>query len=296
MMIKKILCTIFALIMLFSTFVSCGNDEEATLISFSQAASINELKELAGKQVAIIGYMSSQTPVSGKFMYLMNMPYQSCPFCVPNTNQLSNTIAVYAKSGKEFDFTDRAIMVTGTLVFGNFVDEFNYSYYYKIENATYDVIDTSQLNGNILLWQQLASTDVITDVNSMFDYLYLLSCWDRYLNIDGSDYYSPEEVLSESKSDEYFDNLIAKIKDVDETAFTDLIQIIENGKSYAKQAISEIENENYQYINEYCVNEDGNPYFGDGRKQYKLNNSKKLMDDFYKVYDVFSAWLANWEI
>ena len=33
------------------------------------------------------------------FMFLMNLPYQSCPFCVPNTSQLSNTMEVYPKKG-----------------------------------------------------------------------------------------------------------------------------------------------------------------------------------------------------
>ena len=122
---KRIISLIIALFLLLPFAISCNNDESsATLISFSEAASVDYLKTLNGKKVSIIGYMSSLSPVSGNFMYLMNMPYQSCPFCVPNTTQLSNTMAVYAKKNSSFKYTDKAISVTGTLKFGNYTDDF----------------------------------------------------------------------------------------------------------------------------------------------------------------------------
>jgi hypothetical protein len=131
-----------AILMTASLLVSCEKEDNLSqLLSFSQAQSITEMEKLDGKTVTIIGYMSTLSPVSGKFMYLMNLPYQSCPFCVPNTTQLSNTMAVYAKS--EFKFTDRAIVVTGTLEFGDFTDEFGYQYSYRIKDATYAVLDTA---------------------------------------------------------------------------------------------------------------------------------------------------------
>jgi hypothetical protein len=111
-----------------------GEDEGVKLLSFSQAQSIEELQKLNGKEVMIIGYMSTLSPISGEFMYLMNLPYQSCPFCIPNSTQLANTMAVYAKSSKGFEFTDRAIEVTGILEFGDFTDEFGYIYNYRISH------------------------------------------------------------------------------------------------------------------------------------------------------------------
>ena len=118
-MIKRIICITLAFIMVMgsSLFLTSCEKESATeestkMLSFSQAQSISEIEKLDGEKVTIIGYMSTLSPVSGKFMYLMNLPYQSCPFCVPNTTQLSNTMAVYAEDGKEFEFTDRAIQVT----------------------------------------------------------------------------------------------------------------------------------------------------------------------------------------
>ena len=127
----RIFSLFFAALLLLSALCSCqsetGDESGTTMISFSQTNTVESLKALNGKRVSIIGYMSTLSPVSGKFMYLMNLPYQSCPFCVPNTTQLSNTMAVYAKDKKGFAFTDRAIQVIGTLNFGDFTDEYGYT-------------------------------------------------------------------------------------------------------------------------------------------------------------------------
>ena len=108
---KRIVSIILLLTLLCSLTACGGDDGPAKLLSFSQAQSISEMEKLDGEKVTILGYMSTLSPVSGEFMYLMNLPYQSCPFCIPNTTTLSNTIAVYAKD--EFEFTDSAIRVTG---------------------------------------------------------------------------------------------------------------------------------------------------------------------------------------
>ena len=135
---KRTFAFILAIIFTALPLASCkgGGTGSGQLLSFSQAQSIEEMEKLDGKEVTIIGYMSTLSPISGEFMYLMNLPYQSCPFCVPNTTQLANTMAVYAKSADGFEFTDRAIQVTGVLEFGDYTDEFGYEYNYRIKDAT----------------------------------------------------------------------------------------------------------------------------------------------------------------
>ena len=101
---KKVIALILISCFVVFVFASCGNDNGGdeiidNTLSFSQANSVEAMQKLDGKQVNIIGYMSTLSPINGSFMYLMNLPYQSCPFCVPNTTQLSNTMAVYAKTG-----------------------------------------------------------------------------------------------------------------------------------------------------------------------------------------------------
>ena len=86
---KRILAVI--MIMLVILLAGCGekeqSEEKAALLSFSDSVSVERMQELDGKQVTIIGYMATMSPISGKFMYLMNMPYQSCPFCLPHQKQ-----------------------------------------------------------------------------------------------------------------------------------------------------------------------------------------------------------------
>ena len=127
-LILKTCALVLALLMALGCFAACGEDNVSdeggvVKLSFSEANSIDDMKKLDGKTVSIIGYMSTLSPVNGEFMYLMNMPYQSCPFCIPNTTQLSNTLAVYAKNGKSFEFTDLLIRVEGVLEFGDYTDE-----------------------------------------------------------------------------------------------------------------------------------------------------------------------------
>ena len=138
----KILSFIIALAMIASVFVSCAKDEEdAIKLSFKAAAGYDYLKTIDGKKVTISGYMATSSPVDGSFMFLMNLPYQSCPFCVPNTSQLSNTMEIYPKKGETFSYTAQAIRVVGTLEVCEsedkpFTDKYGYEFCCKIVDAT----------------------------------------------------------------------------------------------------------------------------------------------------------------
>ena len=272
------------------------------MLSFSQAQSIEEMKNYDGREVTIIGYMSTLSPISGKFMYLMNLPYQSCPFCVPNTTQLSNTMAVYAKEKDEFEFTDRAIQVTGIMEFGDYTDEFGYEYSYRIVDATYTIVDTTNMSEQLRLWQQLASTDVISDVYTMFEYVNFLCFWPSYTaQFDGgADYLYHEDALyfietdgaqfNYGYKDGYFEGLIATIESVDPTAFADLVQIIKDAQALSDLAYSELTAGNFTQVSEYSG------AFGDGRLQYNLNNATELGSEMERIYRLFSNWLASWEL
>ena len=91
---KKLLTILLSLMLILGIFTACGNSNSGggeiinNTLSFSQANSVEAMQKLDGQEVNIIGYMSTLSPITGNFMYLMNLPYQSCPFCVPNTTQL----------------------------------------------------------------------------------------------------------------------------------------------------------------------------------------------------------------
>ena len=304
---KKTISLILVSCLILFAFASCGNNNSGdeivgNTLSFSQANSIEQMKKLDGQQVNIIGYMSTLSPINGSFMYLMNLPYQSCPFCVPNTTQLSNTMAVYAKNGDSFEFTDRAIKVTGTLEFGNYTDEYGYEYGYRITDATYTEVDTSEMSDKMKLWQQLASTDVISDVYNMYEYVNFLCFWPTYTAEfdDGKDYLYPTDALhfieaegaqyNYGYADGYFEGMIATIKEVNATEFNDLIENITKAQALADKALIALRNEEYNTTTEYA------DVFGDGRSQYIMNDNAIYKAEMEAVYTEFAEWLAEWEL
>ena len=178
---KTIALALVMILMLCLT--ACGSEKtgnQAVELKFSDSVSVERIEELAGKKVTIIGYMATMSPISGEYMYLMNMPYQSCPFCVPNTTQLANTMAVYAPEGKSFEYTDQAIRVTGTMTVEECVDEFGYSYGYRISDASYEIVDLSTISSEYSLWQAIATDGIVNELNAMFDYLHFLCQWTEY--------------------------------------------------------------------------------------------------------------------
>ena len=302
---KKLLSIILSIIFVLTTFTACSaskSEAPSNALSFSKSNSVTEMKALDGKQVSIIGYMSTLSPINGSFMYLMNMPYQSCPFCVPNTSQLSNTMAVYAKDAEGFKFTDRAIKVEGILEFGDYTDEYGYEYGYRIKDATYTEVDTSEMSEKMKLWQQLASTEVIGEVYNMYEYVNFLCFWPTYTAqfSEGKDYLYPSDALSFVKTegaqynygyaDGYFDNLITTVKQVDEKEFSELINNKEKAHSLAEKALTDLENGAYTTTAEYS------DVFNDARSQYIMNNSDSFEQEMDSIYREFSYWLAEWEI
>ncbi|MBR5144295.1 MAG: hypothetical protein IKW53_04515, partial [Clostridia bacterium] len=171
-------------------FIGCGKDkapniEDATKLSFKAASGYDYLKTIDGQTVTISGYMATSSPVDGSFMFLMNLPYQSCPFCVPNTSQLSNTLEIYPKKGESFSYTAQAIQIVGTLMVSEsedkpFTDKYGYEFCCKIVDATYTIIKAEDLSEDMALWQKIAATDVVNDIYKMYDYVNFLCAWPTY--------------------------------------------------------------------------------------------------------------------
>lgn len=68
---------------------------DITVLKFNNTISTDEIKKLNGKQVQITGFIGGASPLDGSYAYIMNIPYQSCAFCIPNTDSLGNTLAAY---------------------------------------------------------------------------------------------------------------------------------------------------------------------------------------------------------
>lgn len=275
-------------------------EDGVTEFSFSSSVDYDTIQSLNGKRVRLVGYMATLSPISGKYMYLMNMPYQSCPFCLPNTQTLSNTMAVYAPEGKRFDFTDQAIRVTGTLETGRFLDEYSYEYNYRIADATYEIVDLSELSDSYALWYAIAGDGIVADVNSLFDFVFFLCQWPDYTgyyvdeNGDRQEFYfypgDVEQCLSGVGmadysmyvAEGYYDGLLRRVRAISETELTDLEEIIKSIEPLADRALAELNSGAYTY--------------DEAADRFTLNEQEALYNAFYDVFTPFSLWLARWEM
>ena len=314
----KFLCLVLILLTLSYSFVSCKDEEadasDAIKLSFKTSSGYDYLKSINGKKVTINGYMATSSPVDGSFMFLMNLPYQSCPFCVPNTSQLSNTMEIYPKKGDSFAYTSQAISVVGTLVVSEsedqpFTDMYGYEFNFKIVDATYIIIKAEDLSEDMALWQKIANSDVVNDIYRMYDYVNFLCSWNTYyvntyVDANGEThigyYLWPDDVsyyiytdgaqFNYGYQEGYFDSIVKKIENIDKTAFSDLVANIRKAEALASKALAEFEAENYTYKYAYLE------LFGREDKVYSINKSDELSAEMNIVYTEFSNWLGSWEM
>ena len=301
------------LAMMTSSFVACDK-ENVTKLSFKAASGYDYLKTLDGTLVTISGYMATSSPVDGSFMFLMNLPYQSCPFCVPNTSQLSNTMEIYPKKGESFSYTTQAIQVVGTLEVSEsedkpFTDMYGYEFCCKIVDATYTIIKAEDLSEDMALWQKIANTDVVNDIYKMYDYVNFLCAWNTYFvnsYTDENGVTQPGYFLYASDAENfiykdgaqynygykegYFDSIVAEIEAVDKTAFADLVANVRKAEALAKKALGELENKNYTSEYKYVEK------FGKEDWIFTLNKGEELTAEMQQIYMEFSNWLGSWEM
>ena len=311
---KRILCLILATLSLFFTFGCGGDNADAIKLSFKSASTYDYLKSIDGKAVTINGYMATSSPVDGSFMFLMNLPYQSCPFCVPNTSQLSNTMEVYPKKGESFPFTNQAIKVTGKLKVAPsenefFTDKYGYEFNFMIIDADYTILKSDEISSDVALWQRVAESELVNDMYSMYDYVNFVCAWNTYYVNNSTDasgntvpgyYLYPQDALNYltkdgaqwnyGYKDGYFESIIAKIKSIDENKLSDLIDNVEKAKALAEKALKELNDENYTYEYKYVE------MFGKSDYVYTLNNGEALNNEMELIYKEFSNWLGSWEM
>lgn len=306
------------LVILSLLLTGCASSPDAkqasTKLSFKEALSYDALKELDGKPVTINGYLATSSPVDGSFIFLMNLPFQNCPFCVPNTSQLSNTMEVYPKEGERFSYTNQAVKVEGILSVAEdpeqpFVDLYGYEFAFKIQDASFTILKGEDVSEELALWQKFASTDIINEIYAMYDYVNFVCSWNNYF-VNSSDdgngniypgYYlyasDAEKFLKEEDGqyhygyvDNYFDDLIAKIQAVDPDAFADLVANIEQAKALAADALQDLEDGNYTYESQYVERFENTDYV------YTLNRGEEFQQRFDELFYGFSLWLSGWEL
>lgn len=281
---------------------SCGDTEAAVKLNFSGTTDINTIERLNGKAITITGYMATASPLDGSYIYLMNLPYQSCPFCVPNTSKLSNTLAVYAKSGKPFEYTESPIKITGTMELGVFTDDFGYNYNYRIKNAVYEIYTPDKADSEkIALYNSIAQDGLIPELNEVINYIFLLTNWDGLQFTDSNRnidvYYYPTDVsgiiadstygYGKQNAEGYFDSLRERVYAISKTKLEDVISFIDGAEALAKRAKFELENENYTYELYDTANDE---------YKFTLINGTVLYNEYVRVYGIFNDWFSKFEI
>lgn len=213
-------------------------------IRFSDLVSLDALKVYKDKTVTALGYLSPVGAYDGSFTYLMNLPYQTCPYCLPSDTKITNTIAIFAPNGESLEFTEAAVMVKGTLKLEPYTDEYGYSYNYRIVDVEVEEADTSELGHKIALYNKLAEKEILTKV---METLYSLDdnvFYDEYI-ANGAEY--ERQIIDLT----VIDGLIADLESFKEDEVKILINIAKNLKEIASETNKLIEEEKYNKIADY---------------------------------------------
>lgn len=235
-------------------------------LKFKNTFSNNYLESISGEKVTMTGYISTLSPISGEFAYLMNLPYQSCPYCIPGTSEIYNTIAIYAKTNDKIKFTESPVTVTGILETGIFTDAFGYEYSVRIKDVTVKDADVDKLSKNVLIYNSVSQEGIIDDINNVFMSLDRIVFYDYY-----QEYYGMTLDSIENFDTDIIKTIISKLKAISPTDYNDLIATLENATEISEKANANV-----------------------SAKKYEEN--KNLQPDLEQVFKEFSIWMTKYEM
>ena len=213
-------------------------------IRFRDLVSLESLEVYKDKTVTAIGYLSPIGAYDGSFTYLMNLPYQTCPYCLPSDTKITNTLAIFAKNGKPIEFTEAAVMVRGTLKLEPYTDEYGYSYNYRIVDVEVEEADTSTLGEKIVLYNKLAEKEILT---RMMEALYSVDDNVYYDEYTANGYQYERQIVDLTN----LENLIADLESFDQEEVSILMNTATKLKEIATDVNKLLEEENYDKILDY---------------------------------------------
>ncbi len=295
---KKLISVLLAVLTVLFCFTACGGHASVQGNTLRFTNRVKDMQKLEGQEVELTGYMSTLMPDKDYFFYLSSTPYNDEPFSGDHSSELADTIAVYAKPEEGFTYTDELITVTGILVFEDITDSVGYSYSYRIKNASVAAASEENLSKDAKKWQQLTQAGVVAELDKMFAYLEFVCKWPTLtMTVDGESRYLSGSVArynvgGESSSfgygaeEGYFDSIIQSIKNLDEKAFSELVEIVETAQSLSDKALTALRNGEYSSVAEYSG------IFSDGRQQYALND-ESIKAEFDALEEDYEAWLQE---
>ena len=82
----------------------------------------DQVKNSAGKQVEISGFMAPPLKAEANFFVLTEIPMSICPFCSSDSDWPDNIMVVYLTSKQTFVQFNAPILTRGTLEYGSWTD------------------------------------------------------------------------------------------------------------------------------------------------------------------------------
>lgn len=275
---NKVAILVIGMMMIF-TFVGCSNNSNVTVennyqsgreikenmqIRFKDLVKLSELEPYNNKKVTAVGYLSPVMGYDESFGYLMNLPYQTCPYCIPDDGRITNTIAIFAPQGKKIGYTEAAVIVKGTLKLEDYVDDYGYEYSYRLIDVEIEEADVTTVGEKINLYNQVADKEILTGI---MDSLYA---------VDNNVFY--EEYIKNGYS--------IKIEKVDDTNLKQAVKNIEDLNIPELSSLHELGKELQVIIEETnkCIDE---------QNSNSLKSYQGRVDD---CFNKLNMWMTEYEL
>jgi len=261
---KKILFLLLAILML-GILSGCGNSsDEVYRIRFKDLVKLDDLQKYNNKTVEAVGYLSPIGAYDGSFTYLMNLPYQTCPYCDPSDVKITNTIAIFAKEGSKIEFTEAAVIVSGTLKLEEYTDSYGYSYNYRLVDVTVTQADSSIAGDKVVLYNEIADKEILDNLLNTLAMVEGNVFHDEYI-----EYYGPYdmEIVDTTRIIRAIDGL----KHLNRSEFDILLETANILLEVTTETNKLIENEDYSKLIDY---------------KEKIN----------ECYNNINAWMSEYEL
>ncbi|MDX5630095.1 hypothetical protein SGP15_19610 [Brenneria sp. L4-2C] len=101
----------------------------------------DQVKALAGKRVAMRGFMAPPLKAESQFFVLTKMPMALCPFCSSDADWPEDIVVIYLARRQTFVQNNAMIAVEGVLEYGSWTDpETGFVSLLRLRDATFDTL------------------------------------------------------------------------------------------------------------------------------------------------------------
>lgn len=171
--------SIFISILLVFVLTACNSNVDSTeysKIKFSEMyetinseKNISEIyKNLDGKEVEMNGYMAVQSPLDESYIYLVNQPYVSCPFCAIGDITKLEIIPVYMADNSSIKYTENGVTIKGKLEVGEKTDALEYTTQCRIYADSVEEIKETNVDTELqTYYANLSEAGMIIDIQTL---------------------------------------------------------------------------------------------------------------------------------